>query len=972
MKYHIVGLLLMLCTCASGWTAWPLTTVNEENTTSPPYTRTTSSYYYYYTVISSSTSNISCDNGETVFPSFTVVMDTTGSMSSYLYQFQDIARFLSTRLAASSANVTRQYTLMEFNDPSVGPLHVTCSSTEFFNALYYLYAHEGGDCPEFAMLGLLTALQASPFGSFVVLVTDASAKDSGDLYVVNKIFSLLDSLRVKVFLFASSCGDTSLYEFQVYKEIASRSYGHVFQVYYPTTNIADLLNFFLKIPVNSTSRLFSVENSGYYRYSFSVPSELTSLIISASGSNYSVNLYNPSGSLANLTTYFSESWGSVFYLESPVPGLWIFEGSAESSSIRIEGYKANSSLGNKFNESSFCSRCDSNAICQKDLLDYTCICKEGFGGDGFSCYDTDECDYYRWPNPCSLGACINTYGSYYCSCPSGYTWEHKTCADVDECSARELNNCHPHATCNNTYGSYSCYCAAGYYGDGYKCELDECSRDVCGFGRECVNSGGSHNCSDPCFSYTTLNEPSRSTSYYDYYYYYYYYYYYGRSDYYLNGWYRFMGSGGIRMAEFCPSYGSCYTRYPMWLNGIHPEPADGIVNRTVCTSDSGICCQWSSNVMVKACPGGFHVYKFSWPPMYYSGYCTDPTTVPESCSCADDEECKAVGGRYSCYCKNDVLVSAIDKIRPVLTCGNQEIKASFQKCHLKKFKLDTNNIHLKDSSCRGFNDFNLTNIITVVSILKKDVCGNELLKNSTYVTYKNTIFLSMETNSSLGGEDVLEISYSCVYPLDMRLSLETALNPFASSVIVEMVGTGKLEVTMALYRDSTYTTPYEGSEVLLTSKTNLFIGIMMKIGDISQYAVQITNCYAAASANATSKYDIIKESCPSKQDSTINVIKNGESVNAQFSVQLFGYLKDSNVVYLYCDIHICDKTCAPVCAGAKAVSTSESVTSDARLVVGPIIRQDVTTPNSGAGAYPMVASLATVLLFLSGTLLFTF
>ncbi|XP_075140922.1 uromodulin-like [Leptodactylus fuscus] len=904
------------------------------------------------------------------FPSFTLVMDTTGSMSYYLYQFQEIAQIFSTRLAASSANVTRQYTLMDFNDPSVGPLYVTCSSTEFFNDLYSLHAHDGGDCPEYSMVGLLKALEVSPFGSFVVLVTDASAKDFNDTETVSRIFSLIDSLQVRVFLFAGYCGDKYNLDFQIFKDIAARSYGHVFQIYNPTSTIADLLNFFLKIPINSTTRLFSTDsnrtdsNSGA---TFSVPSYFSSLVISVSGSSNSLVFYNPYGAEETLTAFFSESWGAALYLENPSIGIWTFYINAtDSYSIRIEGYKGGAG-GVAFNITEFCLKCDPNADCRKDLVDYTCVCKEGFNGNGFSCSDVDECN--QWPYPCSsYGYCVNTVGSYNCTCNSGFTVSGTMCVDVDECLEPGLNNCDPQAVCVNYYGSYSCYCPEGYYGDGYTCEIDECKNDICGFGRECIKIPGSHICSDPCFNYTILNEPTRSTSYY----YNYYYYYEGRSDYYLNGWYRFMGSGGTQLADYCPTVGSCYTRSPMWLDGKHPDPSDGISDGTICTADIGICCRWTSNVKIKSCPGGFYVYKFSQPPFYYSGYCTDPTTNLDSCVCDANEECKEVNGHYGCYCIDGAGPSALEDIRPVLTCGSQEIKASFQKCDLEKFNMDAKKIHLIDSHCTGFSDFNATNTVSVISILKRDVCGNELVNNGTNIIFKNTVFLSL---GSVGGEDVLAINISCVYPLDMQLSLDTALNPFTNTTTVVIENTGQLQVSMALYQDSSYTTPYTGSEVTLTSKTNLYIGILLKTPEISKYAVQMTNCYAAPSINSSTRYDIIKNSCPSMQDSSINVIQNGVSSQAQFSVRLFGYVKNLKVVYLYCGIHICSTTCTPTCTGVRALSASDSATTDASLYIGPIYIEgdaSISYSSNAEGAYSMVMNLATVLFSLTGTLIFTF
>ncbi|KAM3916011.1 uromodulin-like [Leptodactylus fuscus] len=465
--------------------------------------------------------------------------------------------------------------------------------------------------------------------------------------------------------------------------------------------------------------------------------------------------------------------------------------------IHVDGNNVHG--GGTFNATTFCSTCNRNATCKKDLVDYTCVCKVGFTGDGFSCYDIDECT--QWPYPCSFyGYCVNTYGSFYCNCPPGYTRNGTSCFDINECLEPGLNNCDAHAVCFNTYGSYSCYCPEGYYGDGYTCEINECLEDVCGISRECIKIPGSHICSDPCFNYTTLNEPTRSTSYNNYYYYY------GRYDYYLTGWYRFTGSGGTKLAEYCPSVGSCYTRSPMWLKGTHPDPSDGIVNRKICTADNGVCCGWTSEVKIKSCPGGFYIYRFSPPPVIYSGYCTDPATVPDFCSCADNEECRKVNGRYGCYCKDN------------------------------------------------------------------------------------------------GG------------PSDMQLSLDTALKPLANTTTVVMENTGQLQVSMALFQDSNYITPYTGSQVTLTSKSNLYIGILLKISDSSKYAVRMTNCYAAPSINSSTRYDIIKNSCPSKQDSSINVTQNGASVNGQFSLRLFGYVKNLDVVYLYCSIHICDTFCIPMIA----------------------------------------------------------
>ena len=62
------------------------------------------------------------------------------------------------------------------------------------------------------------------------------------------------------------------------------------------------------------------------------------------------------------------------------------------------------------------------------------------------------------------GTCLNNYGSYSCSCKAGFTGNGFTCADTNECKD-DTDGCHANATCTNTYGSYSCSCKTGLSGN---------------------------------------------------------------------------------------------------------------------------------------------------------------------------------------------------------------------------------------------------------------------------------------------------------------------------------------------------------------------------------------------------------------------------------------------------------------------------------------------------------------------------
>lgn len=177
------------------------------------------------------------------------------------------------------------------------------------------------------------------------------------------------------------------------------------------------------------------------------------------------------------------------------------------------------------NECDLENPCDPNAVCLNTEGGFTCECKTGWSGDGFTCEDVPECA----GNPCGEGLlCQESQGSYRCvdknecvntsacphgtacvnmdmtsqgqpfrcenlnecdlgvvSCNPGTTCVDKnpmngearySCEDVDECAG--ANACDVNATCTNLVGSYQCDCNEGYVGDGQTCREVE----VCGDG----------------------------------------------------------------------------------------------------------------------------------------------------------------------------------------------------------------------------------------------------------------------------------------------------------------------------------------------------------------------------------------------------------------------------------------------------------------------------------------------------------
>ncbi|KAL6482075.1 hypothetical protein MHYP_G00101550 [Metynnis hypsauchen] len=122
---------------------------------------------------------------------------------------------------------------------------------------------------------------------------------------------------------------------------------------------------------------------------------------------------------------------------------------------------------------------------------------------------------------------------------------------------------------------------------------------------------------DPCNDYTALDQPWRATNAVGLY----------ICDGYFNwnGWYRLLYYGmSVRMPETRVEMNTCGSAIALYLNGAHPQIADGIVTRGVCGSLGSNSCYWSMSIQLKACPGSYYVYEFK-PTPCLGAYCAADT-----------------------------------------------------------------------------------------------------------------------------------------------------------------------------------------------------------------------------------------------------------------------------------------------------------------------------------------------------------
>ncbi|CAG2192571.1 unnamed protein product [Mytilus edulis] len=122
---------------------------------------------------------------------------------------------------------------------------------------------------------------------------------------------------------------------------------------------------------------------------------------------------------------------------------------------------------------------------------------------------------------------------------------------------------------------------------------------------------------DPCLEYQTLNEDKRSP---------------GHKfepsadlaisdDRLTLGWYRIMSDAGETMPTSAPDTFKCGTWYPIWLNGGPPVTTGETKTVPVCLKTFESTCEYTWDIQIKICSGGFLVYELSPSPIIDSAYC---------------------------------------------------------------------------------------------------------------------------------------------------------------------------------------------------------------------------------------------------------------------------------------------------------------------------------------------------------------
>lgn len=131
-----------------------------------------------------------------------VVIDDTGSMGPEISQVKNQVAQIVNRVRGTD-DEPKQYLLVRFGDPSVGPPSTTSDPDVFLGRVNALSPSGGGDCPELAFNGLLQAVGASRRDSNLYFFSDASPKDP---FLANAVITAARLKRVRInFLLTGTC-----------------------------------------------------------------------------------------------------------------------------------------------------------------------------------------------------------------------------------------------------------------------------------------------------------------------------------------------------------------------------------------------------------------------------------------------------------------------------------------------------------------------------------------------------------------------------------------------------------------------------------------------------------------------------------------------------------------------------------------------------------------------------------------------
>ncbi|XP_040471638.1 uromodulin-like isoform X1 [Falco naumanni] len=284
---------------------------------------------------------------------------------------------------------------------------------------------------------------------------------------------------------------------------------------------------------------------------------------------------------------------------------------------------------------------------------------------------------------------------------------------------------------------------------------------------------------------------------------------------------------------------------------------------------------------------------------------------PDPClpnPCQHQGDCQVAEDRPHCSCKPGFTGTFCQDVVLKLACAEEYMKMMVRKEVFELLKIPWELVHLKNQACKVSEREEEGELFFAATLTGENhtACGSVIQQNGSHVSYSNVIESEREVHRGMISRSFqLEVHFSCIYAYKQVVSLPFTLTA-VDKLVQFMVREGHFNVSMRLYKTSSYLQPYHLPTATIPITNTVYV--LLKIEgqrQLKYFLLSIDDCWATPSVDPYQdvQHKLIEKGCPHDETVTyLNAI--GESTTAKFSFQMFQFVGYPEV-FLHCRVQLC-------------------------------------------------------------------